>query len=241
MPLGRRTFLSALAGTTALAATACSRTAGAAGPSGVAALGGAQAAARRLLPGHWQQLTFRATPEKAGQDVFRVSGESGRITVEGSTPGVQLTGLRRYLKHEAHANITWAGEQLNLPKLLPAPRRAITGRANARHRFVLNDTNDGYTGAYHDWSYWERELDVLALHGYNEVLVYVGADALYHRVFQEFGYGDDELRQWIPGPAHQPWWLLQNMAGFPAPVSGQLLDARSRSAGGSRTGRGSWA
>ncbi|MDG4859583.1 alpha-N-acetylglucosaminidase [Streptomyces sp. T-3] len=227
MALGRRTFLTALAGTTAIAATACSRAAGAAGPSAVAALGGAQAAARRLLPGHWEQLTFRSTPRKAGQDVFRVSGESGRITVEGSSPGVQLAGLRWYLKHEAHANITWAGEQLNLPKLLPAPRRTITGRSNARHRFALNDTNDGYTSAYHDWSYWERELDVLALHGYNEVLVYVGADALYHRVFQEFGYAEQELREWIPGPAHQPWWLLQNMAAFPAPVSRQLLDARA--------------
>uniref|UniRef100_UPI0006EB419E alpha-N-acetylglucosaminidase n=1 Tax=Streptomyces torulosus TaxID=68276 RepID=UPI0006EB419E len=73
----------------------------------------------------------------------------------------------------------------------------------------------------------ERELDVLALHGYNEILVYAGADALYHRVFQEFGYGEEELRQWIPGPAHQPWWLLQNLSAFPSPVSRQLLDARA--------------
>uniref|UniRef100_UPI0006EB6AED alpha-N-acetylglucosaminidase n=1 Tax=Streptomyces silaceus TaxID=545123 RepID=UPI0006EB6AED len=91
-----------------------------------------------------------------------------------------------------------------------------------------NDTNDGYTGAYHDWDYWQREIDVLALHGYNEVLVYAGADAVYHRAFQEFGYTDEELRAWIPAPAHQPWWLLQNMSAFPHPVSRQLLDARAR-------------
>jgi alpha-N-acetylglucosaminidase len=49
-------------------------------------------------------------------------------------------------------------------------------------------------------------------------------------VFQEFGYGEEELREWIPGPAHQPWWLLQNMSAnpeFPSPVSRQLLDARA--------------
>ncbi|GDY78112.1 alpha-N-acetylglucosaminidase [Streptomyces avermitilis] len=103
----------------------------------------------------------------------------------------------------------------------------MTRRANVPHRFALNDTNDGYTGPYHDWTYWERELDVLALHGYNEVLVQTGADALHHRVFQEFGYTDEELRKWIPGPAHQPWWLLQNLSAFPDPVSQQLLDARA--------------
>ncbi|ATL31583.1 alpha-N-acetylglucosaminidase [Streptomyces formicae] len=228
MPLPRRTFLTGIAGT-AGAAVACSGSAADGVPSGGAPAprGDAAAdAARRLLPRHGDQLTFHATPA-ADADAFRVTGRPGDITVEGPTPAVQLAGLRHYLKHTAHANITWAGSQTDLPKRLPAPTRPLTGTANVPHRFVLNDTNDGYTGAYHDWAYWEREIDVLALHGYNEVLVYLGADTVQHRVFQEFGYTDEELRAWIPGPAHQPWWLLQNMSSFPHPVSRQLLDARA--------------
>ncbi|MCX4671031.1 alpha-N-acetylglucosaminidase [Streptomyces sp. NBC_01381] len=220
MPLARRTFLAAIAGTTG-ATVACS---GAAADTTPAGRPPAADAARRLLPRHWEQLTFETS---GPADTFRVSGSRGNITITGPTPAVQLTGLRHYLKHTTHTNITWAGSQTDLPDRLPAPDRPLNGRANTPHRFVLNDTNDGYTGAYHDWSYWERELDVLALHGYNEVLVYVGADALYHRVFQEFGYSDQELREWIPAPAHQPWWLLQNMSAFPYPVSRQLLDRRA--------------
>ncbi|MEU4996131.1 alpha-N-acetylglucosaminidase [Streptomyces sp. NPDC021622] len=220
MPLDRRTFLAAIAGTTG-ATVACS---GAAADSTPAGRPPAAGAARRLLPRHWEQLTFETS---GPADTFRVSGSRGNITITGRTPAVQLTGLRHYLKHTTHTNITWAGSQTDLPDRLPAPDRPLNGRANTPHRFVLNDTNDGYTGAYHDWSYWEREIDVLALHGYNEVLVYVGADALYHRVFQEFGYSDQELRAWIPAPAHQPWWLLQNMSAFPYPVSRQLLDRRA--------------
>ncbi|MEV0119375.1 alpha-N-acetylglucosaminidase [Streptomyces sp. NPDC050844] len=220
MPLARRTFLAAIAGTTG-ATVACS---GAAADSTPAGRPPAADAARRLLPRHWDQFTFETS---GPADTFRVSGSRGNITIAGPTAAVQLTGLRHYLKHTTHTNITWAGSQTDLPDRLPAPDRPLNGRANTPHRFVLNDTNDGYTGAYHDWSYWERELDVLALHGYNEVLVYVGADALYHRVFQEFGYSDQELREWIPAPAHQPWWLLQNMSAFPYPVSRQLLDRRA--------------
>ncbi|NEB77775.1 alpha-N-acetylglucosaminidase, partial [Streptomyces sp. SID14478] len=176
---------------------------------------------------HADQLDFRPLP--GARDRFRVDGRAGRIRVAGTSPAVQLMGLRQYLKQVAHANISWAGEQLRLPGRLPAPPHPLTGRAHVPHRFALNDTNDGYTGAYHDWAYWERELDVLALHGCNEVLVSVGADALYRRVLRGFGYGDEELLHWIPLPAHQPWWLLQNMAG-PAggPVPAGLLAARAR-------------
>ncbi|MGA5448457.1 alpha-N-acetylglucosaminidase [Streptomyces umbrinus] len=246
MPLARRAFLTAVAG--AAGTVACSHapahsdgTPAKEAPVTEAAAAAATRAARRLLPHHWRQLRFETTSTdtrtgpgagsrtgtRTRTDTFGVSGGPGRITITGDTAATQLTGLRWYLKHIAHANISWAGEQLDLPTDLPGLADPVTRTATVPHRFALNDTNDGYTGAYNDWTYWERELDVLALHGYNEVLVYTGADALYHRVFRGFGYTDEELRQWIAGPAHQPWWLMQNLAAFPDPVSRQLLDARA--------------
>ncbi|WP_405959992.1 alpha-N-acetylglucosaminidase [Streptomyces sp. NBC_00024] len=225
MPLARRALLAAFAAGSAAACTSARAIPSDDAPRTDNALRTASSAARRLLPNHWRQITFTEGKER---DTFRVSGSAGHIAVAGDTPATQLTGLNWYLRHIAYAEINWAGEQTNLlPRQLPGLDGTISRRANVTHRFALNDTNDGYTGAYLDWTYWERELDVLALHGYNEVLVYAGADALYHRVFQEFGYGEEELRGWIPGPAHQPWWLLQNLSAFPSPVSSQLLDARA--------------
>ncbi|MFI6642166.1 alpha-N-acetylglucosaminidase [Streptomyces sp. NPDC050504] len=222
MRLTRRTLLTA-----ALAAPAVT----AAAPGGAGAAPGPAPAARalaRLLPGHAHQVTFRTVPPADGRDAFRVSGTEGRILVEGTTPAVQLTGFHWYLRHVARAHVSWAGRQTSrLPRALPAVPAPVTRAANVTHRFAFNDTNDGYTGPYHDWDYWEHELDVLALHGYNEVLVYLGADAVYHRTFLEHGYADEELRAWIPGPVHQPWWLLQNMSGFGGPVSRGLLDQRA--------------
>ncbi|PJN02948.1 alpha-N-acetylglucosaminidase [Streptomyces sp. CB01201] len=226
MRLSRRTLLSSLAGS-ALALGAGTEAGHAAEAGGAAGPGPAARALARLLPDHRDQVTFRTLAPAAGRDRFRVSGGTGEILVEGSTPAVQLTGFHRYLRQIAHAHISWAGEQTRLPRLLPAVPSPLTSTANVTHRFVFNDTNDGYTGPYHDWSYWERELDVLALHGYNEVLVYLGADTVYHRTFLQHGYRDAELRSWLPGPAHQPWWLLQNMSGFGGPVSRQLLDQRA--------------
>ncbi|MFE4869023.1 alpha-N-acetylglucosaminidase [Streptomyces sp. NPDC056682] len=226
MRLSRRTLLSSLAGSAL--ALGVGTEAGYANEAGAAAARGPAARAlARLLPAQRDQVTFRTVARAAARDRFRVSGGAGRILVEGSTPAVQLAGFHWYLRHIAHAHISWAGEQTRLPSRLPAPPEPIEKTANVTHRFVFNDTNDGYTGTYHDWPYWERELDVLALHGYNEVLVYLGADSVYHRTFLQHGYADEELRAWIPGPSHQPWWLLQNMSGFGGPVSRQLLDSRA--------------
>lgn len=185
----------------------------------------AAAAVKRLLPDHYQQLTLRAVNDKT--DRFRVTGRAGRITVEGTSAAVLLAGLHTYLRRTAHASVSWTGEQLNLPRTLPAPAAEITGTANVPHRFAFNDTNEGYTGAYRDWDAWQYELDVLAVHGVNRVLVYMGGDAVYYDTFRQFGYTDAEMRAWIPAPARQPWWLLQNMSGFGGPVSRQLIEKRA--------------
>ncbi|WP_275562148.1 alpha-N-acetylglucosaminidase TIM-barrel domain-containing protein [Streptomyces sp. 5-6(2022)] len=220
------TGAAAVGGALLLAQARPARAAAESGSAGPFDTAPAAAALRRLVPGHHQQVTLRAMAAGGG-DHYRVTGRAGSITVEGTSPAVLLTGFNRYLAEAAKADISWNGEQLNLPRLLPAPGAEITGAAHVAHRFAYNDTNEGYTGAYRDWKAWEREIDVLALHGINEVLVYIGADAVYYDTFRDFGYSDAELRAWIPAPSHQPWWLLQNMSGFGGPVSKQLIDQRA--------------
>ncbi|MFE7243059.1 alpha-N-acetylglucosaminidase TIM-barrel domain-containing protein [Streptomyces sp. NPDC057580] len=222
----RRRVLTGLVALGGAVLLAPSTTAGAAGNAETFDTAPAAAALRRLVPDHYQQVSLRAIAE-SGKDRFRVTGRAGHITVEGTSPAVLLTGFNTYLTQAAKADISWNGEQLNLPRTLPALAEAIRRTANVPHRFAFNDTNEGYTGAYRDWEAWEREIDVLALHGINEVLVYIGADAVYYDTFREFGYTDAGLRAWIPAPSHQPWWLLQNMSGFGGPVSKHLIDQRA--------------
>lgn len=191
--------------------------------------GPAHEALLRLLPRHAGQVRLRAAAPTGSTDRFGVTGAEGRITVEGTSPAVLLAGFNWYLRHAAGVAVGWPGSSLDrLPERLPPPEpmAALHREALVPNRFALNDTHEGYTGPYRGWEDWEREIDLLALNGINQVLVTVGQEAVYHRALREFGFGDAELRAWIPGPAHQPWWLLQNLSGFGGPVSEQLLDAR---------------
>ena len=171
----------------------------------------ARAALRRLLPRHETQIAL--SPLAAGHgDRYEVRGRAGHIEVAGTTPAVLLAGVEAYLERVPRVSIGWPGDSLDrLPDTLPAPTSPIESEAVVPDRFALNDVDDGYSDAYLDWSGWEHKIDLLALRGINEVFMPVGAEEVYRRAFREFGYGDEALRAWIPAPAPQPWWLLQNM------------------------------
>ncbi|WP_336318310.1 alpha-N-acetylglucosaminidase [Streptomyces lavendofoliae] len=188
-------------------------------------VGPARAALERLLPGHADQI--RLTPLHGGPDRFRVTGTTGRVEVAATGPATALTGVHWYLKYRCRAHISWAGTQVDLPARLPAPRGPLAREATVPHRVAFNDTHDGYTAPYADWARWERLIDVLALHGCNEVLVTTGQEAVYHRLLRDFGYTDAEARAWLPAPSHQPWWLLQNMSGYGGPLRPELIARRA--------------
>ncbi|MFF8376029.1 alpha-N-acetylglucosaminidase [Streptomyces sp. NPDC015661] len=188
----------------------------------------ARAALERLLPARAAQFTLVPVGETGSGDHFSVSGEAGAIQVRGTSPATLLTGVGWYLERVAGVDIGWPGDSVGrLPATLPAVPGTITRSATVPHRYALNDTDEGYSGAYRDFASYQRDIDLMALHGVNEVFVPTGAEYPYYRALQGFGYGAEELRAWIPGPAHQAWWLLQNMSGFGGPVSERLIEARA--------------
>ncbi|NKJ19622.1 alpha-N-acetylglucosaminidase [Dyella sp. SG609] len=204
-----------------LAVASCAAYAGAAFE-----VGPARAALQRLLPHHAQQIALVALPSGT-EERYRIRGLAGHIEIAGTSPLALLAGAEAYLEHVPQVSIGWPGDSLDrLPATLPAPTHPIESHAVVPDRFALNDVDDGYSDAYLDWPGWEHKIDLLALRGINEVFVPAGAEEVYRRAFREFGYSDDELRAWIPAPAHQPWWLLQNMSGFGGPISAQLFAQR---------------
>ncbi|MFF4172208.1 alpha-N-acetylglucosaminidase [Streptomyces sp. NPDC001744] len=188
----------------------------------------ARAGLERLLATRARQFTLVPVERPDSGDYFTLSGKAGRIEIRGTSPATLLAGAGWYLERVAGVDVGWPGDSLGrLPATLPGVTGALTRSANVPHRYALNDTDEGYSGAYRDFDAYRRDIDLMALHGVNEVFVPTGTDHVYHRALQEFGYSAAELRNWLPGPAHQPWWMLQNMSGFAGPVSERLVEARA--------------
>jgi alpha-N-acetylglucosaminidase len=191
-------------------------------------------ARRRLGPSLAAQVQFTLskTDGQPGTDVpelFSIGGRTGHIMINATSPSAATEGLGWYLKYVAllDSNLG-SGSARGLPKRLPGPGKEIIRSATKAHRFIQNDTVDGYTQPYADFAMWEEWIDSWALHGLNEVFLSVGTDAVYYQLFQEFGYSRADLRSWIPQPAHQPWWLLQNLSGNDTPLTERQLADRAR-------------
>ncbi|GGI45614.1 hypothetical protein GCM10008018_13040 [Paenibacillus marchantiophytorum] len=177
---------------------------------------------------HAGQIIIKSlSPSPDGKDTFEISpGVDQTITLAGTNTSTLLMGFNWYLKYVANADISFNEVQLNLPAVLPQPAGVIRKSANVANRFGLNDTDEGYNDPYEDWAHWEKKIDTLAMQGINQVLVYPGQEAVYFKAFQEFGYTKQELLNWIPQPAHQPWWLMQNMHSFPSAITESLIEKR---------------
>ena len=165
-------------------------------------------------------------PKSGGQDVYRVSAANGRVSIKASTPSTALAGFNAYLGKALNQSVSWNSSNLSLPAALPAIAEFGTV-SNVSRRFVNNDTEDGYTGAYRTLDDWKKLIDVYAMHGLNEVFLPVGSEAVYFDVFQQFGYTKTDLLQWIPQSGHQPWWLLQNMSGGLDAMTESALNERA--------------
>ena len=201
--------------------------------SGQASIAAARAVLDREMPHLSQQIHLSLAPgDYAGKpDGFRITGAQANIRVEAATVPTLLFGVNWYLKYVAHLNVSTNGSQLGHAGLrLPAVASPIIRPALYPFRYALNENTDGYTTPYWDLARWQHEIDILALSGFNAVLIQRGNDLAVYRAFLDMGYSDSDIRKWITQPAHQNWQWMGNMCCFVEPITLALMEKRAASA-----------
>ncbi|GAA4838412.1 alpha-N-acetylglucosaminidase TIM-barrel domain-containing protein [Kitasatospora terrestris] len=201
------TVLSAAAATVGAAAAAAVPTAAAAS-SAFDTSGVQQLAARLIGPGPAAQITFVGQP-RTGSETFTIKGTAGAVEIDGTTPAALSTGFGWYLKYVTHSDIAWDSSRLSLPATMPAPAGAITQSANVGNRLYGNDIWTDYTGPHWTFADWSREIDILAIQGYNQIFMPVGVEDIAHRTMQQYGYSRSEMLAWTSPPSHMAAGMWQ--------------------------------
>lgn len=193
----------------------------------------AEALARRVSPeiaAHivFEKLSGVSEKEKIAYELE--SGPEGKIIVRGNTTVALTSGFYQYLKNFCRMQATWGAD--NLPKIkkgaaLPKIPKKIRAESPLVVRYAYNYCTHGYTMTWWDWAQWEKEIDWLALHGFNLALVIQGQEAVWQNTFSRFGYTKEEMRSWLCAPTHMPWQFMGNMEGMmPPPQS--IIDRRAK-------------
>lgn len=143
----------------------------------------------------------------SGCDRFAVEARKGRLLIEGSSAVALCRGFYDYVTSHGYGVCTWSGSRFDLPERFPdTPRQEVT--SPFERRLYMNVCTFGYTSPFWGWDEWEREIDWMALHGFDMPLAPIAGEAILARVWRRMGLTDEEIGVLFTGPAHLPWMRM---------------------------------
>jgi alpha-N-acetylglucosaminidase len=172
---------------------------------------------QRVLPDHASQFVCEVIAAEDGRDVFEVESREGNIVLRGNDGASIGSALNWYLKYYCHSDVSWCGDQLDLPNPLPTVPEKVRRVSPHEYRYAFNYCTYGYTMAFWDWERWEREIDLMAMHGINTPLMATGAEVVYRNVYRDLGLSEKEIGEFIAAPPFLPWFLMGNIDGWGGP------------------------
>ena len=180
----------------------------------------------RLLPNHHQQIQVQLTDKAGDEDIFEIEGTEGLITLRGNNGVSIASALNHYLKTVCKADISWNGNQLNLPTQLPQVEQKIRETSPYTYRYYLNYVTYNYSMGWWDWERWEKEIDWMALHGINMPLTIGGQNSIWQRVYHSLGFTDKELEVFFSGPAYSGFNWMGLLDGYGGPLPQHWINAQ---------------
>ncbi|KAK9320025.1 tim-barrel domain-containing protein [Lipomyces orientalis] len=176
----------------------------------------------RQLPQFADKFEFAlvAPASTSSNDSYTISTKAGQdiVVISGTTVNSLARGFYYYVEQCGRVSISWTASTINTLGSLPKPCGAghggsINGAAIVPWRYYFNTVTFGYTTAFYSWADWEHLLDWAAMHGINMPLAWVGYEQVLIDVFEEFGFSQAQIVDFLSGPAFQPWNRFGNIQG----------------------------
>ena len=192
---------------------------------------GAQKLLERRVPWLAPAVSFEQTAPDNGRECFELYTPSeGKLLIKASGENAACMAINRYLEEYCHRSMSHCGDNLSAVSPLPKVEKPLRQPVYLPIRYALNYCTLNYTMSFYQWEDWEHELDWMALHGVNVLLMPIGTEKVWQNTLKKFGYTDRQIRNFIPGPGYTAWWLMGNIEGWGGPVTQNFIDDRAKTA-----------
>ena len=161
---------------------------------------------------------FKIELRQSANDFFELDQAGGKVMVRGNSWVNIATGINWYLKYNCGIHLTWGNMKAQLPAALPKVKAKERHETNMKMRYCFNYCTFSYSMAFWDWQRWQEEIDWMALHGVNMPLAIVGTECVWRNMLLKMGYSEDEVGEFIAGPAFLAWWEMNNLEGWGGPL-----------------------
>ncbi|XP_015925150.2 alpha-N-acetylglucosaminidase isoform X1 [Parasteatoda tepidariorum] len=178
-----------------------------------------------------KELLYRLIPDRAAEfnvtvdysfdnkDAFMIWTENDKVHIIGNKGYSAAAGLYHYLKVYCGCHISWSGNQLNIPDVLPKLDDSLKITFHDKYRYYQNVCTSSYSFVWWDWKRWEKEIDWMALNGMNLALAFTAQEAIYYQVFKGMNFTDHDIEVFFTGPAFLAWNRMGNMQAWVGPLS----------------------
>ena len=164
-----------------------------------------------------KKVNIKITPNKKSNPAYKYHAENGKLFLEATDPVAACRGFYDYVRNNNMGMVGWRGAVLRIPKKLPNSEETDL-TSPFKFNQMYNVVTAGYSFPYWNWKRWEHELDWMALHGYNMILDPVATEAIAERVWLKLGLTQQEIDDFVCGPAHAPWHRMGNIAKVDGPL-----------------------
>ena len=183
---------------------------------------------KRILPEHADRFLFEVIQPENGRDVFEIVTYEGKVIIRGNTGTSMATGLNWYLEQYCKCNVSWCGNQLDLPDKLPELKSAIRKTSWTKYRYFLNYCCFGYSLAWWDWQQWEQLIDWMALNGINAPLAVTGQEATWQAVCKRLRLSDEQISHFLAGPPYLPFGWMGCLDGWGGPLPQSWINSHEQ-------------
>ena len=178
----------------------------------------AQGIIERITPDYVSGFSLEIMNSKDGKDVFEISSIDDKVLLKGNNTISLAVAYHQYLKKYCKVSLSWCGDQLDMPKILPLPLTPEYGEINAKYRSFFNYCSFSYSTTWWKWERWQREIDFMAMNGVNMPLSIVGLEGVWYNALQRIGYTEEEAREYLVGPSYFAWQWMTNIESYGGPL-----------------------
>ena len=148
-----------------------------------------------------RQLTLEIIPFDAGRPVFEVLEKGRRLRA--SNGATLAKAFYTDVTRKGAGVCSWSGNRFDANVWKNGtPTNDLRVVSPFRRHLYMQPCTASYTTAFWDEARWMREIDWMALHGYDLPNAVTAFEAILERVWKKHGLTDAEIEQSFAGPAY---------------------------------------
>jgi len=165
-------------------------------------------------------------PRAGGLETYEIEAAGGKIVLRGDSPLTLAMAYGRYLKDCCGIGFSLCGNREFTVERAPLPKEKTVEVIRQKYRVYLDYPAYGNGACWWSWERWEREIDIMAVHGVNLPLSIVGSEAVLFYTLKDLGYSPQGAMAFLSGPAYFPRQLEGGFDSFLPLTDEKYIEAR---------------